>query len=310
MAEGSGAGLRFAVLKSEKHEQGESVDDKMDRFGAAGERTAQPKWLRVKCAMQSKTRSTTLLTIGITIGLLLGGLATWAATSGVNSAQIPYTGHLQHNGGPVTGEVGMRFRLYPSALSETVLWEETHDPSADASRERVDVQVGQFSVMLGTYEDIDAPTLRQATLFLGIEILDENGDAVPLGGRQQVGALPFAWGGAPGQNFTVDGDLVCNGCVTSDAVRFDAIDASKIAPNAVGESEIAADAVRASEIAANAVGGSEIADGSIGPWEFVGNMNYGSTFTAAVLRASGGNQFTRTVNFYNNGTDYNDIMCP
>ena len=100
------------------------------------------------------------------------------------SAQVPevlnYQGTLADAvGRPSTGQFEMTFRLYDALSGGTLLWEE-------AQRNPVDVDEGNFSVVLGEVQRIglnfDSP------LFLGIEI-DGTGELVP---RTQLTAVAYS----------------------------------------------------------------------------------------------------------------------
>ena len=131
------------------------------------------------------------------LSALAGAVAT-AATPALlaqdASRGIPYAGHLELDGVPVAGPVALTFYLYDAFQGGTQVWSESHPT--------VEVADGAFSVQLGLSTPIGPELRPYGDLFLEISI---NGQR--LTGRQPLGAVPFAYRGAPGSDFVVDGDL-------------------------------------------------------------------------------------------------------
>lgn len=93
--------------------------------------------------------------------------------------QIPYRGHLELAGGPVTNQgVAMRFELFGASSGGNPLWWE---------EQLVSVLDGNFSVALGSSRPIEARHFAQPSLYLQISV---NGQA--LQGRQRLLTVPYA----------------------------------------------------------------------------------------------------------------------
>lgn len=148
-------------------------------------------------------------------GIIVVGIG-WAFAQSLlagGTQTIPYHGILENAGAPVNYEVGLRFQLFANAApteGETALWTETHDP--------VEVAAGRFSVNLGSIAVLDTTgsVLRRGDLYLAVTVVrDATGVVnIPLLGRQSLGATPYAWGSAPGQDFRVDANLAVGGSAT------------------------------------------------------------------------------------------------
>jgi len=151
-----------------------------------------------------------------------------------DSFVIPYRGYLEHNGLAVNGAKTFRFTIYrvidsasaPGTFETLPVWEEDH----------VDVPVlgGHFVVELGkttpfisggvsVFGSTGATDYNRR--LLGVEIIESGyGTATEFavaldsgtspGTHQLLGSVPFAYGGAPGQTFAVDGDLIVKGNTT------------------------------------------------------------------------------------------------
>ncbi len=139
--------------------------------------------------------------------LFLSSTAAWAAP-----AQLGHQGRLLDDAGvPVEGEVSLLFRLYDDAASGSVVWEETHDVSAEN---------GFYSVVLGADEasnPLDVSLVADNALFL--ELVVDGGD--PLSPRHGLNSVPYAM--VATQAESVQGGLVdasevrVNGSVVVDA---------------------------------------------------------------------------------------------
>lgn len=104
-----------------------------------------------------------------------------------------YNGYLDQNGTPFDGTVGMTFALYPSATDGASLWQET---------QTVEVYGGRFSVLLADDGDNPLPAniFQQGNPWLAVTV-----NGTPLGGRQQLHAVPASLWSRQGNNFTITG---------------------------------------------------------------------------------------------------------
>lgn len=148
--------------------------------------------------------------------LLLAGTVAAVAivvAAGAQSAApnlIPYTGHLDSDGMPVTGEVDMTFFLVgsPTGTFANALWSERHPG--------VRVSGGAFGATLGAgtpATPIPAALLRdQPALYIGVKL--GPGDGVELAGKQRLLSGPYALASASARDFTVTGALSVQGSAT------------------------------------------------------------------------------------------------
>lgn len=141
----------------------------------------------------------TVLGIILAVGYLMAG-----PTTGLGSHRIPFHGFLEQNGEPVNGKRQLTFCLYQSEVDTApCVWSESLS---------VPILDGNFSVMLGETTALDETIATSKSLYLGISV-QEISDGIPIGtpilltGRQAIGATAYAWRGAPGADFQVDGDL-------------------------------------------------------------------------------------------------------
>lgn len=111
---------------------------------------------------------------------LVAMLAPFAAEA-ASPSLIPVTGYLTDDTGvPIDGNVGVEFRLYPSATDTTPVWTDTIG---------VDAFDGQFTAYLGSGAPVDLALFRDNTqLFLSMAV-DGGVEMTP---RFEVGSAPFA----------------------------------------------------------------------------------------------------------------------
>jgi hypothetical protein len=128
------------------------------------------------------------------------------------SAVLPYQGYLEEGGEPAEGSRFVTFRLFPDRSATEATWSETVP---------VTLVGGRFVANLGATVSLDDVLRSGADLYLELAVDDAEGGGEPvtLVGRQLLGSVPFARRGAPGQDFTVDGDLRTSGDVTMSADR-------------------------------------------------------------------------------------------
>lgn len=140
---------------------------------------------------------------------LLGGSVSSLLASRVASADgnpatddvprvVAYSGNIELDGLPFSGDLDFRFRLYDGG-DVTASWEEVH-----AAHE---VFSGVFSVELGRTSPIDAVVAAGDALSLGIDIrIPGEGAWTQLGGRQAFATVPYAMWAASGADFTIARD--------------------------------------------------------------------------------------------------------
>lgn len=99
-------------------------------------------------------------------------------------APVPYRGYLEKDGAPVNGARTLIFRIFDSeAEGATLVWEEAHPDVA--------IVGGRFSVLLGATVAL-APRHLTGDGYLEVSVQEGTQDPVRLGGRQRLGAAPFA----------------------------------------------------------------------------------------------------------------------
>jgi|GEM_PF-2317334 len=242
---------------------------------------------------------------GVALGLLGGMLSAVALTPGT-SAQVPYTGHIRLGNTPVQGAVGMHFYLYPDASTPTPVWDEVHDATLNPSSTDVMVHQGNFQVLLGSVQDIPQAVFRNSATYLGIAVVHDDDSETLLGGRQLLGATPYAWGAAPGQDFAIDGDLDCDSCVDTVAIADGEVTGADIADGTVGTADIAGSAVTSGKIADGTIGHNDVAYHGLGrdrinPYSDVwGNSLYTHDYTSEPWRSD---------SWYASGTNFR-LVCP
>ena len=119
---------------------------------------------------------------------------------------IPYQGTLQRDGQAVNGHKKMGFRLYDSPSATTAHWSEDLD---------VDFYEGRFSVILGSSSAQSVSDLTQVInsldkIYLEV-VIDPDGEATVLNGRQRFLPVPFAIWTTAATNFNVSQKLSVQG---------------------------------------------------------------------------------------------------
>ncbi|MFH1809960.1 MAG: hypothetical protein ABIJ09_14540 [Pseudomonadota bacterium] len=133
-----------------------------------------------------------LKTVLILLIALLGAAVALAAGAGAPARGLPYRGHLEFNGAPLSSTVAMEFRLYDDATAGTELFMQVEDD--------VTVTGGAFAVVLGTKSTNLLPetVYTSRELFLAITV-----NGVPLAGRQQIFASTQSVRAAQADGFAV-----------------------------------------------------------------------------------------------------------
>jgi hypothetical protein len=119
---------------------------------------------------------------------------------------ISYQGRLTDAGGtPVTGLVGLTFRLYDTPSGGSALWAES---------QTVSVNNGLFNVQLGSVNPLPSTLFTtRTTFFLGVTV----GTDAEMTPREQIASTPYAFAasnlldGAIGGSLTLGGNLTVNG---------------------------------------------------------------------------------------------------
>jgi hypothetical protein len=122
----------------------------------------------------------------VIVAFMLLTYTTWAAPSAQDSLPgvISYQGTLTDDAGqPITGEVGITFRLYAAPTGGTALWTEAHT-GANA----VPTESGLFHVLLGSLTPIPSTVWANDQLYLGIRV----GSDPEMEPREMLGAVPYA----------------------------------------------------------------------------------------------------------------------
>jgi hypothetical protein len=127
------------------------------------------------------------------------------------SVVIPYEAYLERGGVPVDEALGLRFELWDAATSGNLIWQETHASEM--------ISGGHFHVALGSVTALTQAALRPASGAVYLQIVLLETPEVALTGRQLLGAVPYAWGGAPGEDFEISEAAIVRGrlSVTGDA---------------------------------------------------------------------------------------------
>lgn len=104
----------------------------------------------------------------------------------VSPSAISYQGTLSTvSGTPITGEIGLTFRLYSAISGGSALWTEAHT-GANA----VPISNGLFQVLLGSLTPIPASIWSDNdTVYLGVQV---DGDSTEMTPREIVSAVPVA----------------------------------------------------------------------------------------------------------------------
>ena len=169
---------------------------------------SQKKWIAsmVGCAM-----------IGSAMGSIgLSFADNLRSTSNIlnNGVVLPYEGYLMLDSAPVNSQSQqVRFSLYESPSGGTAQWVEG---------QTVSVVNGKFAVALGanvnnkvssspanaTFSDV---ILDAQKLYIGIEVMNDQGQFIELSGRQEIMPAPYAAWSARSADFKAEGDLTVEG---------------------------------------------------------------------------------------------------
>lgn len=119
---------------------------------------------------------------------------------------IPYQGSLQRDGQPVNGTLSMGFRLYDGATATNPAWSETLS---------VPLYEGRFSVILGSSSaqsvvDLSRVISQADDVYLEV-VIDPDGAATVLNGRQRFLPVPYAIWTTAATDFSVGRKLTVNG---------------------------------------------------------------------------------------------------
>lgn len=92
---------------------------------------------------------------------------------------IPFRGHLESGGSPVTSAVTIEAQIHDAATGGALLWgPETH---------AVTPAGGDFTLMLGTSVALPPTVLEGGDAWIAVSV-----DGTPLAGRQRLGSAPYA----------------------------------------------------------------------------------------------------------------------
>src|SRR5262245_35939395 len=155
-------------------------------------------------------RSDRIVSAAAAIALLAGAGLYARATSQASAAPprlIPYTGHLDHDGNPVTGSVAMKVCLItdPATACDAAPWSEMHGAVAVAG--------GRFSVTLGESVPIGDDTFKSAPatpLYVRVMVgasNDAGATFVQLNGAQRVLSTPYAINAEQAAKMRIDGPI-------------------------------------------------------------------------------------------------------
>lgn len=125
----------------------------------------------------------------VVVALMLLAYRAWAMPVAAPAAPlagpgvISYQGQLSDaNDQPITGHVGMTFRLFDAPSGGTYLWQERY-----VTDNEVPVNNGLFNVLLGSINPIPASVWNEPALYLEIRVGGET-----LAPREPVGVVPYA----------------------------------------------------------------------------------------------------------------------
>jgi hypothetical protein len=152
------------------------------------------------------------------------------AAPSLSSNMINYQGSLSTaSGTPVTGNIGLTFRLYNIQSGGTALWTEVH-----ANANAVPANKGIFHVLLGSLTPIPTSVWANSNVYLGVQV---QGDSVELSPREIVTAVPLSVVTAniviPDASVTTP--KIANGAVTTEKLPDGSITAAKLAPGATNK---------------------------------------------------------------------------
>lgn len=130
--------------------------------------------------MKSRTGSLIVLAVLVVAGSwTLHALADTYADPGGVPRLIPFRGHLELGGSPVTGAVTIEARIHDAASGGALLWgPETH---------AVTPADGDFTLMLGSSVALPPSVLEGGDAWIAISV-----DGTALAGRQRLASAPYA----------------------------------------------------------------------------------------------------------------------
>ena len=176
---------------------------------------------------------------------LSAGALVWAAGNGSAPRLLPYRGHVDLDGTPLSGAIPMTFTLFDDAAAGVELFNEAIT---------VDVASGDFAVMLGEAGGLPDSALTAAELFVAVSV-----NGTPLTGRQRIGAATRVMDN-PG-TFTV-GELNATAVDTatlnaSSSVTSPSVNATNVTATAAvqGATVNATNAVTTASLVLNGAGG-------------------------------------------------------
>ena len=136
---------------------------------------------------------------------------------------------LNSEGEPIDGTLTLTFRIYESENSGYAVWEETQD---------VKFTDGVFSVQLGSKESLSEDLFLSETLYLGMQIEDDD-ELSPRAGLFSVPTAFYA------QKATVAESLADGLVITPDQILDGGITTAKISSGAVGSTQLSSTGVTA-----------------------------------------------------------------
>ena len=154
--------------------------------------------------------------IAAAVGLVAALGYAAVASGGASPHLLPYVGHLDHDGTPVTGKVALKVCLVSNidTACDKATWFEEFDS--------VDVAGGNFSLVLGQTKPIDDATGAAGNLYIramvGATVAQGTPTFVQLSGAQQVLSVPFAINANQGTSFHLEGQIYKGGTVPGTSV--------------------------------------------------------------------------------------------
>ena len=161
--------------------------------------------------------------IAVCSAIALVGTGFWfaqAAGTGEGGRGLPYAGDLYLNGAPHTGRAELVVKGFSLAEGGDLLFTEsfTDETVTGGIDNSIFVTDGKFSILLSADPTMIAALQTGGDVWLQFWAKDTEGNLQELKGRQRLGAVPFAYRGAPGADFVVDGLIKFGGnCVASGA---------------------------------------------------------------------------------------------
>lgn len=174
----------------------------------------------------------TLRQLASTALLLLLSTSAWAQMGRTDDRLIPYQGHLDLNGGPVTGAYDFRFALFSTATpSAACLGTSGCDGTSLYWTEHLGVTVsgGTFAVVLGEKKALTDAVLANPDLYLAIAVRRAGDPYTVLQGTQRILAVPFAARAAAAKDYQVTGsvyvleDVWAGGALSANSVTTESL---------------------------------------------------------------------------------------